>query len=507
MTNPVCKKCRYLDSHPETFRVCPKIPVIHRDMNCSNPKNAVKDHVTGEAYKPFCEEVNRHGECLFYYPSDLTGISDICFSEETNEVSVYGKSPFIVTIDGTEPNAKAKPIGAFDSQTGMFSFTLKTEHSCIVKAACVLDGVLSDITEKNIEIPDVPVIDFDETTNTVSIKSHNKVFFTTDGSKVSEFSEVYTKPFVITHNTMIKACSFARDDFSKQVEKYCISIEPPVINFDSDSNMVSISADDKILFTTDRSDVYDDSEEYTEPFVIEENTTVKAACIVNGELSAQSELVCKVPDIPSIAYNMNTHEVSIVSANPARYTINGEDVRRKDSLYETPFKISETCTIKAATFVGNKISEQSELKCVFVSAPEIKFDEDTNTVSISAKDKILFSTDGSKIYDDADEYTQPFAITKNTIVNAACIVDGVLSEQATLVCKVPSKPVIKYDERTHTVSIISDNPVLYTTDGSDVKKKDTEYKAAFRLTATSVVKACSIVNNKLSEQTELECVV
>jgi hypothetical protein len=65
---------------------------------------------------------------------------------------------------------------------------------------------------------------------------------------------------------------------------------------------------------------------------------------------------------------------------------------------------------------------------------------------------------------------------------------------------VPSVPVITYASGKKTVTIKSDNPVLYTTDGSDVKKKDAEYKAPFKITQTTTVKAKSIVDGRLSEQ-------
>ena len=98
-------------------------------------------------------------------------------------------------------------------------------------------------------------------------------------------------------------------------------------------------------------------------------------------------------------------------------------------------------------------------------------------------------------------------MTKNTTVRAACIKDGVLSDEVTLVCKVPSVPVISFDAKTKTVTIKGENTILYTTDGSDVKKKDAEYKTAFKITETTTVKARAIVDNRLSEQAEKECVI
>lgn len=506
MMNPICAKCIYLTSEQEKFRRCPSIPIFHRDMLCSNSENARKDHVDGVAYKPFCEEVNRYGECLVYMPKGLES-PKIVFDDLDNIVRIYGTKPFVVTYDDGELNANLPESGIYDEETKVYSEEFSLPHTCKVNAACVEDGVLSETATLFCEIPDTPEIEFDKSTNTVSIKSYNKLYFTTDGSKVTEDSPVYDGPFVIDHNTTVKARSYAREDFSEQVSQLCISIEPPVIEFNSDLNEVSISADDKILYSVDGSDIYDDAAEYDGSFVIEKNTVIKAACIVDDELSEQTELECKVPNIPVIAYDQTTHQVTIESENEVRYTINGEDVKKKDTLYSAPFSITETCTVKAVSVVGDRISEQAEFLCVFVSAPEITFDPDTNTVSITGEDKILYSTDGSKIYDDAEEYTEPFVITKNTTVRAACIKDGSLSDEVTLTCKVPSVPTITFDSKTKTVTIKGENTILYTTDGSDVRKKDAEYKTAFKISVTTTVKARTIVDNRLSEQAELECVI
>ena len=483
MITPICSKCQFLTDTPVRLRPCAKIPIFHRDMLCTSPDNTIKDNVTGVEYTPFCEEVNRHGECLAYKPVDLEK-PEINFFEEDNLVVLYGKSQFVVTADGTNPTSKLEPVGVYDEELELYKYDFVIEHTSDIKAACIIDGVLSEIEELRCEVPDVPVIEFDKSTNTVTILSFNKVYFTVDGSKVTEDSDVYEGPFVIEHNTTVKAKSYARDDFSIEVSRYCISIEPPVIEFDQDTNKVTILADDTILYSVDGSDIYDDSDVYDEPVDLTQNTIVKAACIVDGELSEQVEKECKVAN-----------------------TLDGSDVKKSSTEYDGPFAITETCTVKASSFADEKESETTELECVFVSPPEITFDPESNTVTITGENTILYSTDGSHIYDDSDEYQDPFTIDKNTTVRAACILDGILSDEVTLECKVPSIPVITYAANTKTVTIKSDNPVLYTTDGSDVKKKDAEYKGPFKIIQTTTVKAKSIVDGKLSDQAEMECVV
>ena len=503
---PICNKCIYLTGEAVRFRPCAKIPIFHRNMLCRNENNMIKDKVSGDSYTPFCEEVNRHGECLEYYPSGLKA-PETTFIEDDNLIILSGTSPIVFTTDGSLPTAKQEAVGKYDEERKSYIFETHLEHSCTVNAACIEDGVLSkEIVKLDVEIPDIPEIEFDKTTNTVSIKSYNKVYFTTDGSKVTEDSPIYEEPFVIDHNTTVKCRSYAREDLSIEVSRYCISIEPPVITFDPETNKATIEADDTILYSLDGSDIYDDSTEYDEPIELTQNTLVKAACIVDGELSEQVELECKVANPPVITYDEKTHKVTIEAENPIHYTIDGSTPKKSSTEYTGPFTITEAVTVKAVA-VTDIISDVSELACEFVSAPEITFDPDNNTVTITGDNKILYSTDGSKIYDDSDEYTDPFVIEKNTTVRAACILNGTLSDEVSLVCKVPSIPVITYTAGTRTVSIKSDNTVLYTTDGSDVKKKDAEYKSPFKITATTTIKVKSIVDDRLSEQAELECVV
>lgn len=366
MINPVCSKCIYLINKPEIFRKCPTIPIIHRNMCCSNPNNEIKDNVSGDSYRPYCEEVNRHAECLFYYPKELQGVRDIFFDEETKIVRITGKNIIIATTDGTTPVIEM-PLknNFFDESTGLYYVEIPLEHTSLVKAACSLEGVISEVCESYIEIPDTPIIEFNKETNTVSMKSYNKIFYTVDGSDVTEDSLVYDKPFVIDHNTTVKACSFTREGFSEQIERYCATREKPVINFNSETNTVSIESDDTILYSTDGSNIYDDSEEYTEPFEIDKNTIVKAACIIEGELSEQAELECRVPVVPVIKFDSQTSTVSITADNRILYTTDGNDVKKKDSEYKAPFKISKTTTVKAVSIVDNKVSEQAELICDF----------------------------------------------------------------------------------------------------------------------------------------------
>ena len=96
---PICSKCIYLTGEAVRFRPCAKIPIFHRNMLCRNENNMIKDKVSGDSYTPFCEEVNRHGECLEYYPSGLKA-PEITFIEDDNLIIISGTSPIVFTTDG-----------------------------------------------------------------------------------------------------------------------------------------------------------------------------------------------------------------------------------------------------------------------------------------------------------------------------------------------------------------------------------------------------------------------
>lgn len=369
-----CSNCRYRESVEENS-------IFFNSPVCENKKKCREDFVSGKLIPRKCKDINGYGECLDYYPNGLEK-PEVSFDENTNTVTLKGSNVMVYTLDGTEPTNKLEPVGKYDETEELYIAEIVLEHSAIVVAGCLLENVVSDTEKLLCEIPDVPSIDFDRETNTVTINSYNLTYYTTDGTDVIEtvdevdpetsevtqkiiiHGEVYKKPFVIEENKTIKAVSYAREQYSEQVSKECKSVEPPVIEFNPDTNTVSITAEDDILFTTDGSDVYDDADEYTAPFVINQNTTVKAACIVDGTLSEQVELDCKVPTVPTITFNSATKTVTLNGNNTILYTTDGSDVKKKDTEYTGPFKITETSTIKAKEIVDNRLSEQAELECV-----------------------------------------------------------------------------------------------------------------------------------------------
>ena len=135
---PVCSKCVYLTTDKAKFRKCPSIPIFHRDMLCSNENNSFKDSVTGEPINPFCEEVNRYGECLFFYPKGLE--TPEIFYDGATEVTIKGTSPIVYTTDGTAPTTKTNLCEKMIDDVQVAR--VKIEHTCTVIAECVMNDAV-----------------------------------------------------------------------------------------------------------------------------------------------------------------------------------------------------------------------------------------------------------------------------------------------------------------------------------------------------------------------------
>lgn len=123
------------------------------------------------------------------------------------------------------------------------------------------------------------------------------VRFTTDGSdpKTSETSVIYTEPFVITEDCVVKAVVDNDGLYSEVAEKECIyvpDVAAPVIS--CENNLVSIVSDlgADTYYTIDGTDPTEESTPYEGIFSIDTSVTVKAISYKDGKHSSISELEC-----------------------------------------------------------------------------------------------------------------------------------------------------------------------------------------------------------------------
>ena len=184
---------------------------------------------------------------------------------------------------------------------------------------------------------------------------------------------------------------------------------------------------------------------YTTPFVITENTVVKALAHVASYSSTVTYVqhYVKATATPVVSSQITSpfyqtgNEVVLSCATPGaiiRYTTDGSEATSESAIYEAPFSISETTTIRARAFCDG-IEDSDEMNVTFtrewytVDVPLIEpsgaeFENVSQTVSLSCATDgatMLYTTDGSDPKVNGREYTKPFAIYKSCTVRAIAV--------------------------------------------------------------------------------------
>ena len=203
-----------------------------------------------------------------------------------------------------------------------------------------------------------------------------QIYYTLDGSEpttnVHEHCFLYTSPIELTHRATIKALAFVKgypytivysNEYAfGRADTPIITAENTVFNWPG--NMVSLSTeteDAEIRYTLDGSEPTEGSALYTEPFAIDDTTTVKAKAFKTDwfesetvtETFTRKWYTVETPVIePSEAEFANaSQEVSISCGTEDAtiwYTLDGSAPGIGDGLkYEAPFTIYRSCTVKA----------------------------------------------------------------------------------------------------------------------------------------------------------------
>lgn len=201
------------------------------------------------------------------------------------------------TIDGSQP--ETNETASCRLYDGVFGLA----ERCTIRTVAHVPGypyykeTVLEVMEGKVASPALSSslgAQFNKSYNSVELSCETDdaiIRFTLDGSEVTEDSDVYSDPIVISETTTVRARAYKTDWFpSEEVEQTFTRIwdkvATPVIStagvFENASQEVSIScATDgaTILYTTDGSDPTYGGTEYVGPFTIYRTTTVKAIAI------------------------------------------------------------------------------------------------------------------------------------------------------------------------------------------------------------------------------------
>ena len=309
----------------------------------------------------------------------------------------------------------------------------------------------------------------DETAYVVSIlwPSSWRLFYTLDGSVPNENSILYEEPIRINRRggKQIKAVAISSQGKVSEVSTLYISApNPPTISptsgtVISSSVSVNIASDNPnatIYCTTDGTEPTTKSPVYSR-FKASKKMTVKAIAVVDGMAWSETAAAeyalgqCADPTITpadGTVFDNSNYQVSIAKNGEKgilRYTTDGSDPTESSPIYEGPFTINVTTTIKAKTFDSEYFDSAivsatltrhwTKVATPIIDAAE-RFSGTKTSVSLSCETEgavIRYTTDGSEPNSHSPKYTDVFEVSATTVIKAIALrTDCENSDVATL---------------------------------------------------------------------------
>jgi alpha-tubulin suppressor-like RCC1 family protein len=389
-----------------------------RVMRFSNPNRSYRGAPTGNATANNARTLNQSLKEASKYYAARPHVAKPAISPAgnfiVNNVEVPFVSPQAIIIGTSTPNAVLRytlggaPVTE-DSQ--IYNGALTLRYSDTLKVRAFREGYLPSETvvatyhfRYGGSLVGKPIANrtggtyTDSVTILVTAPSSNPdaiVRFTTDGTDVNEFSPQVTGAIVLTKTTTLKLRAYqAQRDPSPQLEyAYVVTFSPralkPLITppggDQSDEVPLQIAhngplyvtlssprdVEETIRYTTNGSDVTEQSPAYSGPFLVSETTTVKARSFHSAyKESRQSEatftitpVVAATPEIIPFGGNaVNSVTVRLRVSSPGavlRYTLDGSEVTETSPIYSGQITRTEQTTVKVRAFgVGYLPGEQ-----------------------------------------------------------------------------------------------------------------------------------------------------
>ena len=359
------------------------------------------------------------------------------------------------------------------------------------------------------------------------------IYYTTDGSIPSIYSNQYTGPFAVNQSVTLRAITVAAgySDSDVALESYVInlptatlSLSPGAGSYTTVQTVVITSSipGAMIYYTMDGSTPTTYSSLYTEPLTIDQTTTVKAIAVARGYSTSAvvtgTYIVTQSSAAPIISPSGGTYTsaqtVTISTTTPGTtiyYTTNGSTPSIYSNRYTGPFTVERTSMVRAIAAGGGYSSSGvvTETYTINLPAATPTLSPSGGTYTSSQTVTIRTVTPGTTIYYTIDgsipsiyssRYTGPFTVGRTMTVLAIATGGGYSSSEvgtAAYTINLPATaPTISPSGGTYTsiqtVTINSSTPeatIYYTTDGSTPSVYSNWYTGPFVVDRTTTVKA------------------
>ncbi len=338
-----------------------------------------------------------------------------------------------------------------------------------------------------------------------------------------EFLDSLDTPVGLSYREALNIYKDMTSSKTYTIPEVIFPIETPVISMDG-SYEVSITCattDATMYYTTDGSEPSIASDEYTTPFTITQNTTVKAFAMREDRLS--SAITVEHLEVPAAAPTFSVaadtyespQEIELSSATTGAtiyYTLDGTTPTAESTEYSVAIQVGENTTIKAiAVHPDYAVSVTSSATYLIkVAAPTASLASDSYVGEQSVT--LESATTGASIYYTLDgtdpktsltriEYTGEFSIDQSLTLRAIAEKTGWLSSaesSETYVLYVAS-PTFSVAEGTYASaqsveisSTTADATMYYTTNGDTPTVSSTLYTGAVDVDQSMTLKAIAV---------------
>ena len=432
------------------------------------------------------------------------------------------------TDNGEDPNASnGKSLDKY------YHPDIVLTHNGTYKFVAVKDKMFSSpITTVTINdwfrVPDVKIIPFGENDKfmvKLECEGYNNIYWAYDDELAMDAvigNTPYTAPFEVTEGKRIYATAW-KDGYNENWvssdwlyrNNYTCTIPTIAVNRDTVVTITNNQTGAKIRYTLDGSDptIYTGTE-YTEPFKLLNNATIKAIAYKDSLLTSSvrshqytgyrvaevkistfiennqimAKLETKTPDA-KIYYNFNERNNTVTS----------------NLLYTEPFVVADGYRVQANavkdgyTEAGWTSTDWFNYSSYTASQPIITILPDT-TVFMSADTgaTIYYSLDGSIPTSSSTQYSNSFQLTRNTTIKAIAIKEGMMKSEVREMTYNEfrvANPVFAQDGTTMTITTTTPEATIYyayESEGNTVYKNSHKYAGPFDIMDNSTILAYAV---------------
>ena len=288
-----------------------------------------------------------------------------------------------------------------------------------------------------------------------------------------------------------------------------------------------------IHYTTDGTDPTIESPVYRR-FRITGKTTVKAVADIDGMLSdvvtAEYALgQCATPAISlangaSFAHSNQVVSIQWDNDGVLRYTLDGSEPTAESPIYDEPFAINDSTTIKAKvfsdTFFDSPVVTASVTRVWETMTPPVigvaAIFTGTRTEVVISNEMdgatIFYTLDGSEPNSLSAKYTEPFYVTDNCTIKAYAVLSDYLDSMVatanvTRIWENVATPQIEASssftgsKTKVSISCATEGAVVrYTLNGNEPNSHSTKYTGPFYVTNSCTVKAYAVMPDYLNSE-------